>query len=647
MMRNTRFTVVDLLGVVTDLSIFYILLSKGVALDLANVTSFFVAILIVYILNARWSCARIEGAYSCTSIQQHLTFLMIAVLALFLRSGVLAGLINLWSWSPEAAILPAIAGGLVVNYFGSVLFIFPGEGAHTGSDTQRKVFALAIIAYVVALRIVYLGMPELLYEEAYYWKYAKYLNIGYLDHPPMVAWIIWLSTKILGDTEFAIRIGAFACWLIAVLFSFRLTSQLFNKLTAIQAVLLLSILPYFWGVGYIMTPDSPLVACWAGALYFLKRALIDERPQAWFWVGICVGLGMLSKYTMALLGPATLSFLLLDRRSRRWLFRPQPYLSLMPAFLLFSPVILWNLNHDWASFTFQGPRRLHEGFDFSLHQFIGGVLLLLTPMGVVAIISIIKARIVNRTDDNQTLGAVRQRHYTFGMVFTLVPLAVFLTWSLARSVKLNWTGPLWLGVIPFIAYELVSRVNLKTRPPLLFMRHAWPATIVTAVFVYSATLYYLTLGFPGIPYPTNLSLLGWQHLAQHIEQIEDEIEARTGVEPLVVGMDKNKTASGLAFYRNKFLEETTDDSENEGVLNTLGGRHLFGGNGLMYSYWFPKERLWNRDMILVGREPDTLASPRILSRFRKTGPVHKAVIEKNGMQVGLYYYCFAEGYQES
>jgi len=646
-MRNTRFTVIGLLGVVTDLSIFYILLSKGVALDVGNGTSFFVSILIVYILNARFSYARMDSAYSGTSIQQHMTFLMIAVLALFLRSGILAGLIDLWGWSPEVAILPAIAGGSVVSYFGSILFIFPGEGAHTGSDTQWKLFALAIIAYLVAVRIVYLGMPELLYEEAYYWKYAKHLDIGYLDHPPMVAWIIWLSTKILGDTEFAIRIGAFACWLIAVLFSFRLTKQLFNQFTALQAILLLSILPYFWGVGYIMTPDSPLVACWAGALYFLKRALIDERPQAWFWVGICVGLGMLSKYTIALLGPTTLFFLLLDRRSRRWLFRPQPYLSLMLTFVLFSPVIWWNFTHDWASFTFQGARRLHESFDFSVHELIGGVLLFLTPMGVVAILSIIKARIADRTGANQTLGPGRQRHYAFGMVFTLVPLSAFLTWSLARSVKLNWTGPLWLGMIPFIAYEMVSRVNLKTRRPFSFMRHAWPTTIVTAVFVYSAILYYLTLGFPGISYPANFSLLGWHDLAQHIEQIEDEIEARTGIEPLVVGIDKNKTASGLAFYRNKFLQEIRDDPENEGVLYTVGGRHLFGGNSLMYIYWFPKEKLRNRNMILVARELATLASPGVLSLFRKTGTVQKVFLKKDGMQVGPYYYIFAEDYQES
>ena len=46
-------------------------------------------------------------------------------------------------------------------------------------------------------------------EEAYYWNYSQHLDFGYLDHPPMVAWLIWLGSKFAGDTEFAVRIGAF------------------------------------------------------------------------------------------------------------------------------------------------------------------------------------------------------------------------------------------------------------------------------------------------------------------------------------------------------------------------------------------------------------------------------------------------------
>jgi len=71
---------------------------------------------------------------------------------------------------------------------------------------------------------------------------------------------------------------------------------------------LVAILPIFFGFGLVMTPDAPLTACWAGALYFLYCALIHEQRHAWIGAGICLGLGMLSKYTIALLGPTTFCF---------------------------------------------------------------------------------------------------------------------------------------------------------------------------------------------------------------------------------------------------------------------------------------------------------------------------------------------------
>ena len=55
--------------------------------------------------------------------------------------------------------------------------------------------ALAVLSYVIFLRFVFLGTLNLLPEEAYYWNYAQHLDIGYLDHPPMVAWMIWVADK--------------------------------------------------------------------------------------------------------------------------------------------------------------------------------------------------------------------------------------------------------------------------------------------------------------------------------------------------------------------------------------------------------------------------------------------------------------------
>ena len=133
-----------------------------------------------------------------------------------------------------------------------------------------------------------------------------------------------------------------------------------------------------------MTPDAPLTAAWAGALYFLYRALIKDQARAWWGAGVCLGLGLLSKYTIVLLGFSTLLFMIIDPRSRQWLKRPEPYAAVLLAAMIFSPVIAWNARNEFASFAFQTSRRLADRPQFALPKLIGSVLVLLTPTGAVA-----------------------------------------------------------------------------------------------------------------------------------------------------------------------------------------------------------------------------------------------------------------------
>jgi dolichol-phosphate mannosyltransferase len=174
---------------------------------------------------------------------------------------------------------------------------------------------------------------------------------------------------------------------------------------------------------------------------------------------------------------------------------------------------------------------------------------------------------------------------------------------------------------------------------------AWPATVVTTVLIYAAGLHYLVLGLPGLAYPQNFMLLGWLDLGRQIEQIEDELEAASGSDPLVVGMNKYQIASGLAFYRTRALQGLSGPAgEKEGVLDTTG-RHLFGKDSLMYRYWLSAKSAQDRDMILVSDKPDGLTDARVRSRFRKLGDIRQIVIQKNNRPVGRFYWLFAEGYR--
>ena len=170
----------------------------------------------------------------------------------------------------------------------------PASAPSPGSPSRGT---LILIAGLLLLQFVALAGPDLFPEEAYYWLYARHLDLGYLDHPPIVAWLINLGTMVFGHGEFGVRFFAFVCHLVTCFFVFQLTALWFDRRAAWTAVAMLQVVPFFFMTGFIITPDAPLTACWAGALYFLARVFFQENGRAWLGVGICLGLGMLSKYT--------------------------------------------------------------------------------------------------------------------------------------------------------------------------------------------------------------------------------------------------------------------------------------------------------------------------------------------------------------
>ena len=627
-------------GAAIDIGVFYLLTGGGVALGAAHMVSFLMAALVFYAIKVRRGLPVSSKARN-TYLKAYVTVIL---MALFLRGGVLADFTQMWGWSPQRAILVAALAAYLTVYLGLTRFVFFPALSGPLSTEQWRAVSLGLLIYALLLRLVYVGLPELLHEEAYYWNYAQHLDIGYLDHPPLVGWIIWLFTSVMGHTELAVRCGAFAIWIVGAHYVYHLTRRIFDKITAIGAVLLFATLPVYFCLGFVMLPDTPLVACWAGALYYLYRLLIDERPRAWLGVGIFVGLGMLAKYTIVLLGGAGLVFVLMDSRSRKWLLRPEPYLAVLVAIVLFSPVVVWNVQNEWASFVFQGSRRVTGSFDFDLPDLIGSALILLTPVGVLAVVAVAASKKFFTAYEDTIDEAKNARTHRLLMTLTFLPFTVFLAFSLFRNIKLNWTGPLWLGTLPYLAYLVMHRLPQQPGKLLLWARRPLKATIVIILLVYGAGLHYLVLGFAGLPYPKNVFGLGWPALARQVEALVENHEQKTGERPLVVGMDTDRINSWLAFYRSQAMTKAKGATTNEGARQTAG-RHLFGQNSGMYLFWFPTKAQERKAMVLVGRTPEELKGDHITSRARQAHEIKEMVARKNGKIAGRYYYRLIEGYQ--
>lgn len=535
-----------------------------------------------------------------------------------------------------------LCGSLVgVSLFVGLMVVYGFSGyAQLENRSRLKIAAAGLILFSLFLRLAYLGLPELMEQEAYYWNYSNHFDISYLDHPPMVATLIWLGTALFGTNEFGVRVACFVCWFITAYFSYRLSATIFGRTAAFGAVALIAWLPFYYGTGLIMTPDAPLLAAWSGLLYFLYRSLVENRSQAWMGVGVSLGLGMISKYTIVLLGPAILCFMLLDRDARRWFLRPGPYLAVCIALLLFSPVIIWNFQHEWASFLFQGEQRVTGRTIFTTHRLGGHVTLILTPAGVLAALYFLfsgnrffKAAVEHGSSLKNRLV---DRDYLFLLLMTLSPLCVFLAFSFTREVKLNWTAPLWLAVMPFLGCTVMSRFGEVKSTFLKFIHRLWKSTVLVIALVSPVALHYATLGLPGVPHPPGPFLIGWSELARDVERVVNEVEEETGNRPVVVGMDPYQISSGLAFYRTKNGLRDFPETTGRGVEETLGW-HLFGWNALMYSYWSKPEDYKGRNIIVVATSRARAESPYFQKRVKREKPIFSLYAEKDGQQVRQFY----------
>jgi 4-amino-4-deoxy-L-arabinose transferase-like glycosyltransferase len=305
----------------------------------------------------------------------------------------------------------------------------------TGTRTVRAV--VVTVLALVALRLVCAALTPLTFDEAYYWTWSKHLAGGYYDHPPMVAIVIRLGTMLAGDTEFGVRLVSILLALPMSFAVYRTTVLLFDSAkAAASATVLLNVTLMVAAGTVIVTPDAPLMAASSFVLLCLAELLVSGRGAWWLAVGAAVGVALLSKYTALFFGPVILIWLLAVPELRRWLRSPWPYLGGLVAFAIFSPVIIWNADHHWASFAKQFGRARVDQFTLRyIVELIPAQVAFATPpvfalaaMGLFALWQ----REVSTRAARVLIGA------------TVWTLAVYFAWhSLHGRVEANWFAPVY------------------------------------------------------------------------------------------------------------------------------------------------------------------------------------------------------------
>jgi 4-amino-4-deoxy-L-arabinose transferase-like glycosyltransferase len=213
--------------------------------------------------------------------------------------------------------------------------------------------ALALLAATKALlHIVTAGGYGIFRDELYYLDCARHLDWGYVDQPPLSIFLLWILTGLFGDSLWALRVPV-ALLGGATVFVVGLATRALGGARFAQALAALAFLiaPTLLGIGnyYSMNAIDLLVA--ALLAWILARILCEDRPGLWPLFGLIAGVGLLNKFSTALLGAAVVGALLLGP-GRRHFREPRLYLGGAIALAIYLPNVIWQFANDFAMLEF-------------------------------------------------------------------------------------------------------------------------------------------------------------------------------------------------------------------------------------------------------------------------------------------------------
>jgi len=226
---------------------------------------------------------------------------------------------------------------------------FHGKGP-TGEPAGVATGLLTTLVVITLWRLWAGWMLPVTQDEAYYFDWARSLAWGYFDHPPGVAFL-GSGTLLAPASAIAGRLGSLLAATLTLLVLLRLYRGcgLRGRELLVAFALAGTSLPVL-AAGVLATPDTPLALAWALALHEGLAALRGERRR-WLGAGLATGLGLLSKYTMVLVGPVFLwAILWADPKALR---TPWPYLGGLLALVVLAPHLMWSADNDWLTIRFQ------------------------------------------------------------------------------------------------------------------------------------------------------------------------------------------------------------------------------------------------------------------------------------------------------
>jgi len=308
---------------------------------------------------------------------------------------------------------------------------------------------LAALGLLLILRIiaVIISPLELYADEAQYWRWGQTLEWGYYSKPPMIAWVIHLTTALFGIHEWSVRLAAPLLHTAAAGLIFLTGRAMLDARAGFFAALLYALMPSVVLSSNVLSTDGVLMPFWCAGLYLLWRLRSGEGRWASAAVlGGVIGAGMLSKYAMLyfLIGLALAC--LIDAPTRRAILTPRGLLAGVIAALIVAPHFAWNAANDFATVSHTVDNANLGGDLFNPENALTWFADQLGMFGPVSFLALLAGLFLYRSRRGEEASPER-----WLLCFILPVLIFILGQAVLSRAHANWTATAYPGAALLVA----------------------------------------------------------------------------------------------------------------------------------------------------------------------------------------------------
>jgi len=416
-------------------------------------------------------------------------------------------------------------------------------------------------------------------DELYYLASSKHLALGYVDYPPVVPLLAAADQALAPGSLVALRLLP----VVAGAGVLVLTALIARELGAgsraqAWAAFALLLSPMFIGGNLMFQTVAFDELVWAGALFVFARLLRGGERRLWPIVGLVIGVGLETKFTIAALPVAIfLGMLVSTRRSTvasRW-----PWIGAAIALVLFAPNLAWQATHDWISvqYTISHHGNTDGPVAYWLQQ-----LLLFNPLFLVPSIA--------------GMVALRRDARFAPLVYSVIGVELIF---FAAGGKAYYPAPIY----PVIYAAGAMWLDRRLRSTIGLTAFAAASVVLILVL--------LPIGLPVLPAQAMVSMklwqtrkdyadmIGWPELAEETAQVYDTLPANEKAKAVI--LTQNYGEAGAIDYYGRAL----------GLPGAVSPH-------LTYWYWAPP-RMDPNTVVMVGFPLDV--ATRYFADCRQAGVV--------------------------